>query len=447
MSGLRLTDAAYADLRDALLADRSTERCALGYARHDPAAMRWVLESAEPASASAYEHRDRVSATLRPAAVLDAANRARRAGLSPVFIHTHPDASGLPDFSEVDDRGEAELKAYFDRRAPDAAPLAMVMGPEGARARRLGRGVPVDLWTVGRDLLRIDDPGIKDCAAARHDRQVRAFGAAGQARIARLRILVVGAGGTGSATLQQLAHLGAADLTVIDPDCVEESNLNRLIGATPADIGQPKVEVARRMVAAIHPGARVEPIVGDIVDARHVERIGAFDFIFLCTDSHASRAVICQAAYQYLVPAIDMGVSITVAAGAVTHITGRTQMLAPGLACLSCTGALDAEQIRREMLTPEQRAADPYVTGAHVPQPAVVSLNSSMASLAVTMFLGAVTGTPANARYQRYDGIQGVVRLMAADLRPDCVTCSANGALAKAASWPLPVRRNGGSHG
>src|SRR3546814_7327021 len=79
------------------------------------------------------------------------------------------------------------------------------------------------------------------------------------------------------------------------------------------------------MIEAINPDARVEAIVGDIVDAEQAARIAGCDFIFLCTDSHASRAVVCQAAYQYLVPVIDMGVSVSTADGAITHVTGRVR--------------------------------------------------------------------------------------------------------------------------
>src|SRR3546814_20111081 len=85
------------------------------------------------------------------------------------------------------------------------------------------------------------------------------------------------------------------------------------------------------MIEAINPDARVEAIVGDIVDAEQAARIAGCDFIFLCTDSHASRAVVCQAAYQYLVPVIDMGVSVSTADGAITHVTGRVQLPAPGI--------------------------------------------------------------------------------------------------------------------
>ncbi len=440
MSRLRMIAGTIDKLTAALFDGAAVERCAIGYANYDVGAEAWVLREVAPVDANAYASQDAVSAALKPEVLVAIANRARAEQLSPVFIHTHPSARGVPDFSRIDDEGEAVMAAYLNRRAPDARPLAVVLGPEGIRARLLGDGSPVAIWEVG-DTLRCHseiDGLVK--SSERHDRQLRAFGAAGQAAIARLRLLVVGAGGTGSVTLQQLGHLGARQITVIDPDRVEETNLNRLVGATATDIGMPKVDVARRQLLALTPVAQVEAVRGDIVDPEQAARIASHDLVFLCTDSHASRAVVGQAAYQYLVPTIDMGVSISVAEGLVTHITGRVQLLAPGLPCLSCTGALDGEQIRRELLTPAQRAADPYVIGGHVPQPAVISINSTMASLAMTMFLGVVTAIPAAARFQYYDGLRGTVRPMAASVRETCIVCSADGALARGSSWPLPVR-------
>jgi molybdopterin-synthase adenylyltransferase len=115
-------------------------------------------------------------------------------------------------------------------------------------------------------------------------------------------------------------------------------------------------------------------------------------------------------------------------------------MLAPGLPCLACTGALDGDQIRREMMSPDQRAADPYIVGAHEPQPAVMSLNSTVSSLAATMFMAAVTAVPAHARFQLYDGVRGTVRPTSANVHDRCIVCSREGAFAKGLSWPLPVR-------
>src|SRR5262249_11303678 len=98
--------------------------------------------------------------------------------------------------------------------------------------------------------------------------------------------------------------------------------------------------------------------------------------------------------------------------------------------------------VRRDLMTEYERQADPYFIGAHEPQPAVISLNSTVVSLAITMFLGAVTHIPADARYQLYNGISGVVRVIAHTPDPVCVVCSTAGALARGNEWPLPARQS-----
>src|SRR5258706_14842458 len=121
----------------------------------------------------------------------------------------------------------------------------------------------------------------------------------------------------------------------------------------------------------------------------------------------ASRYVVNQHYYQYLIPCIDVGVEVVVDDSTIRYLAGRAQMLSPGLACLVCTDLLDGEQVRREMLTEEQRKRDSYIVGAVIPQPSVISLNSMISSTAVTMFLAAVTGLPAGARWLIYDGMRG----------------------------------------
>ena len=439
MSRVRFPAPLYSDLASMLLDANDLESCAIAYAHHDAHSDTWIVADARPVPDDAYESRTCVSAILKSSFLIEVANRSRVTGMAVIAIHTHPASPGHPHFSPVDDAGETELDSYFVRRAAPVPHVALVIGPQGCRARPLGKDDEIDVWEVGERLM-LHSPmhGVSD--QERDDRQVRAFGAPGQRLLRRLHFGVIGAGGTGSLECQQLAHLGARQITVIDHDLVEETNLNRLVGSVPSDVGRPKVEVAARMIRAINPDAKVVPLQADIVDEEVAKLITTFDFVLLCTDSHASRAVVNQAAYQYLVPVIDMGVSITVANGAVSHITGRVQMLAPGLPCLNCSGALDGEAIRREMLTPEQRAADPYVQGEREPQPAVLSINSTVSSLSMTMLLGAVTPVPIKPRYQVYDGIRGRVKEMAVAVQPNCVACSSMGAFAKGPTWNLPVR-------
>ena len=439
MSRVRFPSPLYSNLASTLLNANGLETCAIAYAHHDARSDTWVVADASMVPEDAYEHRTCVSAVLKSSFLIEVANRSRVTGMAIISIHTHPASSGHPHFSPIDDAGETELDSYFVRRAAPVPHVSLVIGPHGCRARPLGKEDKIDVWEVG-DRLILHSPMEDVSDHERDDRQVRAFGAPGQRLLRRLHFGVIGAGGTGSLECQQLAHLGATRVTMIDPDLVEETNLNRLVGSGPSDVGQPKVEVAARMIRAINPAATVIPLQGDIVDEEVAKLISTFDFVLLCTDSHASRAVVNQAAYQYLVPVIDMGVSITASNGSVSHITGRVQMLAPGLPCLACSGALDGEAIRREMLSPEQRAADPYVQGIHEPQPAVLPINSTVSSLAITMLLGAVTPVPVKPRYQVYDGIRGRVKEMAVAVQPNCVVCSPMGAFAKGPTWHLPVR-------
>jgi molybdopterin-synthase adenylyltransferase len=162
------------------------------------------------------------------------------------------------------------------------------------------------------------------------------------------------------------------------------------------------------MIKRLVPNAEVTVKQGDVLEKDSGLLLTGVDFIFCCTDSHGSRHFINQLAYQYFIPCIDMGVVITTGSGRVTHFGGRTQMLAPGLSCLVCTdGVLSPQEVLRWDLSNErQRAADPYFSGrVNIKQPAVISLNSTVASHAATMFLAAVAGIPTDVRSQLARGI------------------------------------------
>ena len=164
------------------------------------------------------------------------------------------------------------------------------------------------------------------------------------------------------------------------------------------------------------------------------------DFVFCCTDSHASRHLLNQLAYQYRVPTIDMGVAIARGASG-AKFAGHVKMLAPGLSCLWCANHLDAAQVRRELMTSEQRAKDPYFeNGPGVPQPAVISLNGTVASLAVTMFLSATVGVPSFARYLLYDGTRGRMNAAEATADPECPFCGPSSGAGAGDRFPLPER-------
>ncbi|MBO4585425.1 MAG: tRNA threonylcarbamoyladenosine dehydratase [Bacteroidales bacterium] len=76
-------------------------------------------------------------------------------------------------------------------------------------------------------------------------------------RISRAKVIVFGVGGVGSWCAEGLVRSGICHLTIVDPDCVGESNVNRQLMATTATIGQPKVEVLKARLQEINPEAEI----------------------------------------------------------------------------------------------------------------------------------------------------------------------------------------------
>jgi molybdopterin/thiamine biosynthesis adenylyltransferase len=444
MSDLVFAADDFSRLKEHLL-NGEAESCAVIFAtetRTSDDRVRMLVREIELPTAADYTRRGLLEAELRPELVARVSKRARRADQSLIFCHSHP-GTEPPQFSPIDDRGEQALAQLLGHRNAGHQHGALVLSVGGLNARRLATEESIRVVILGTERQIIFEPTASDDEAAESfDRQVRAFGSEGQKVLRSLRVGVVGVGGTGSIVVEQLAHLGVRNFVLIDPDVLEASNLNRVVGATPGDVGTPKVDLAARMITAISGDANVARYAEDVIYARTARRLLDADLIFGCTDSHGSRAVLQQLAYQYLIPCIDIGTTIVVADQAIRHVIGRVQMLAPGLGCFNCNRLLDPEQVRRDMMTSFERKADPYIQGAHVPAPAVISLNGTMCSLAVTMMLAAFAGIPSPARYILYDARRSSLRSVGSVRDPKCFICSPSGAFARGDAWELMARQD-----
>ena len=112
-------------------------------------------------------------------------------------------------------------------------------------------------------------------------------GVQGQARLQAARVLVVGAGGLGSTLLQLLVGAGVGYLCVVDPDCVEESNLHRQTLYRMADVGQPKAMVAAEALAALNPDCQITPLVLRIDPVSARKAIADVDVVIDAADAFA----------------------------------------------------------------------------------------------------------------------------------------------------------------
>jgi molybdopterin/thiamine biosynthesis adenylyltransferase len=307
----------------------------------------------------------------------------------PIFFHTHPGTVPLP--SRHDRRVEDELASVFEARV--GRPFAsMIVGEVRGASAFTGRlsGTP---WTRLRILgehLRVlaatdvDDEETPPIEA--FDRQVRAFGRQGQALLRRLKIGVVGAGGTGSAVFEQLVRLGVGEIVLIDDDVVSDTNLTRIHGSNMADVGEPKVDVLARTAEAIGLGTEVEAHRAKVTDRSAFEALRGCDVVFGCTDDNAGRAVLARLAYHYCLMVIDVGVMIGGRDGRVTDVDARASVMAPGMPCLFCRGRIDPNRLREEQLPAGERdelAEEGYAQGLADPDPAVITYTSMIGSFAV----------------------------------------------------------------
>jgi molybdopterin/thiamine biosynthesis adenylyltransferase len=219
-------------------------------------------------------------------------------------------------------------------------------------------------------------------ALAVYDRQVRAFGLEGQAMLGRLRVAVVGVGGLGSQIANALALLGVGHLLLIDPDRLELSNLNRVVGASYAQAarGWRKVRaLAQRLNRARPPERRtVVPLPLDARTRDALAHLLSCDLIVGAVDSAVVRQYLNTVAMCALIPYLDAGVGVRSENGRLTQGGGQVQVVIPGAtACLACTER-GIRQSVEEQLTPHQRELSirgGYIQGEAIPNPQVVFLN------------------------------------------------------------------------
>ncbi len=324
-----------------------------------------------------------------------------------VDVHTHPFAAGRVNFSGLDDADELSFATFIDKTFGGRTNYAsVVFGRDVVRGRvwertKSGfRKQPLRIHTqtapemshfldenapaaVNLDTLTAGD--------AIYNRGLLALGRETmQAITGGRRITIVGVGGLGSVMAEHLVHMGFLDISLIDHDKLEISNMNRIVGATflQAKHGVKKVAAVAGHLHRINPGVKVRVCPEPIESRSALELLAASDWILLATDNHASRYLVQKTALKHFIPMISAGVNITVDNQLVKDISGEVITVRAGDGfCLNCIGRLNYAQIAQASNhDPEirrQLVSRGYVSGAEIKEPAVKTLNTMLATLAV----------------------------------------------------------------
>jgi adenylyltransferase/sulfurtransferase len=152
--------------------------------------------------------------------------------------------------------------------------------------------------------------GFSALEVERYSRQLSLpeIGTAGQARLKKARVLIVGAGGLGSPLAAYLAAAGVGELGLVDHDLVARSNLQRQLLFDSTDIGRPKVWAAKKHLEALNPHIRVRGYE-EALTASNAERILAdYDLVADASDNFATRYLVNDVAWRRGIPNVQASV-------------------------------------------------------------------------------------------------------------------------------------------
>lgn len=230
-------------------------------------------------------------------------------------------------------------------------------------------------------------------------------GAAGQARLAAARVLIVGVGGLGCPAAVYLAGAGIGHLTLVDGGKIERSNLQRQILFTTAELGAPKALAAAARLRLHNPAVRVTSHEGELTPQNARALVAGQSIVLDCTDNFATRFLLHDTCLALGVPLVQ---------AAVHRFEGTLDVFRQGHGgCLHCQwqgkGAAELDTAGN-------------CAGGPVFGPAVGVLGVMQAAEALKLLLGLEGDSPRQSRLvSLLDGSQLTI---AREARPDCPVCS-----------------------
>ncbi len=321
-------------------------------------------------------------------------------GKAIVKIHSH--AEEYRFFSETDDQSDRSLfssiSSLLDDGLPNVSAIMLPCGEILARALDDG-GSPLASFSsvmVTGDDLQIWNASQRGADTSFTSQQAQAFGSGTTGRLSGLSAAVVGCSGTGSIVVEQLARLGIGKLVLVDPDTIEEKNLNRILNSTREDAAsrRPKVQALASAVERIGFGQEIIAIQQNLASREAILAVAECDVVFGCMDTVEGRHLLNRLTTFYVLPYFDVGVRLDAdGAGGVNAVAGAVHYIQPGRSSLLSRGVYSLKQVEAEEMKRtnppmyEAQRKEGYLRGVQDDRPAVISVNMLFASLAVNEFL------------------------------------------------------------
>ncbi|MDE3018514.1 MAG: molybdopterin-synthase adenylyltransferase MoeB [Nitrospirota bacterium] len=231
-------------------------------------------------------------------------------------------------------------------------------------------------------------------------------GGKGQKKLARAKVLVIGAGGLGSPAALYLAAAGVGTIGLVDGDVVDLSNLQRQILHTTATLGQPKVESGKKMLASLNPDITIKTYQENVSADNIMGLLHDYDIILDGSDNFSTRFLVNDACFF---------AKKTLVSGSIFRFEGQLTTIKPheGHPCYRC-------------LYPEPPPAGlvPNCQEAGVLGVLAGTIGVLQASEAIKEILG--IGEALADRLLLYDALEMKFRKLGRPKDPDCHLCGPN---------------------
>ena len=216
-------------------------------------------------------------------------------------------------------------------------------------------------------------------------------------------VAVIGLGGGGSQIVQQLAHIGFKRYILCDYDILEDTNLNRTVGAKHNDVevGSSKMSIAVRLIRGILPDAEITKVNSRFQESP--DEIGQAQVIFGSLDGLRNRNELEKFARRKRIPYIDIGMDVTKPSG-IPVMRGQVIASLPDHPCMWCFEFITEEELNKEAAAYNQAGI----------RPQVIWPNGILASTAVHIAMNLLTNWTGRidrqTLYYEYDGNKGTLR-------------------------------------
>jgi molybdopterin/thiamine biosynthesis adenylyltransferase len=232
------------------------------------------------------------------------------------------------------------------------------------------------------------------------------IGIEGQQRILDGHALIIGAGGLGSPVALYLGSAGVGQLTVVDHDTVDVTNLQRQVAHTMARVGTQKVDSIRQAVAAINPEVQVHTVAQRADATLLAERVARADVVLDCSDNYLTRQAVNAACVQARKPLVS---------GAAIRFDGQLAVYDPRAADSPCYACV---------FDPRESFEETLCSTLGVFAPLVGIIGTLQAAEALKLLSGA--GTPLTGRMLMLDGRRMEFSEVRMPRNPACPVCGSS---------------------